>query len=347
MTNNAEYGLPFTLYNPKMLAQQIKCTKEELLDFYKTSKDPKKSKKIKWNFILNINGKQRELTDTEKKFKKLLKKINNMLASIKLPKEFKGGVKGESIYANGSPHIGNKYMINIDLKNFYPSLNRNDIRKLFIEIGCIPSVAEILTKLTTTSNNGVPQGYPTSTIIGNLFLANNYYPAIKKVIEKNGYKMSIWIDDITISSKTYISNIARQEILSELRRPPIKINKKKLKILGPRDKKNVTGTIISTKVNLDKKTIRDIEKDLNIASKYGLAEITKKHPEKTDKTRKKYPKRPLEEIGRGHLKGKLSNIKMINPCKYKKILKKNHSNIKRLKLAPSKDLTPSPTAHHP
>ena len=133
----------------------------------------------------------------------LLKKIQGrvrirILTTMRLPKNIKGGVKGEDNIKNARYHVGNKYKFATDLKDFFPSISESVVFKMFRWLGYYPKVADALTKLVTYQG-AVPQGAPTSTDIANLvFLPIDY--EIITFCQERKIKYSRFVDDLSFSA---------------------------------------------------------------------------------------------------------------------------------------------------
>ena len=79
------------------------------------------------------------------------------------PKSFvKGFVKGESFLSNARYHERQKWVLNFDVKDFFPSIGFARVRGLFMSryFGFNERVATILARITTFENQ-LPQGAST------------------------------------------------------------------------------------------------------------------------------------------------------------------------------------------
>lgn len=79
---------------------------------------------------------------------------------------------------------------------------------MFLREGCTPAIARILTKLTTHKYQ-VPQGIPTSTLIANLVF-KPIGMEIDQLAKEHHIKFSMFVDDITLSSKVDFKNLVPQ-----------------------------------------------------------------------------------------------------------------------------------------
>ena len=183
------------LYILKTDSKSLDAIISNIDSFYFTWEKPKLNKDTNEP----VQGKTRTLNSTKEELKTLQKRIYKYLKSqIILPNYFFGGVPKKDNISNAKFHQGNKYIFTTDLKSFFPSINNSMVFKMFLRIGCTPSIAKILTQLTTYKHQ-VPQGVPTSTLIANLVFQPTGDQLYKFALEHN-IKFSIFVDDISMSS---------------------------------------------------------------------------------------------------------------------------------------------------
>lgn len=146
------------------------------------------------------NQRTRQLNSTKIELKRIQKRILTLLMShIEIPPYAFGGVPKKDNIKNAKYHQGNKHIFTTDLRSFFPSISHNSVFEVYCNNGYSPTVARILTKLTTYKYQ-LPQGVPTSTLLALLA----FKPTGDKLYDyalKHNLKFSIFVDDITISSK--------------------------------------------------------------------------------------------------------------------------------------------------
>lgn len=150
--------------------------------------------------------------------------------------------KGISISANVYPHRNNRYFLLIDIEDFFPSIKKSWVRKLFVQIGYSPEVAEILARLCTYKGM-LPQGGVTSPAISNLVVAR-MDRRIAGYCSKKNLRFTRYADDITISSNNKASlNHAKIIIQNIIENEGFKINQEKTRIVGPSKRCTITGLV--------------------------------------------------------------------------------------------------------
>ena len=146
------------------------------------------------------NQRTRQLNSTKIELKRIQKRILALLMShVEIPTYAFGGVPKKDNIKNAKYHQGNKYIFTTDLRSFFPSISHNSVFEVYCNNGYSPTVARILTKLTTYRYQ-LPQGVPTSTLLALLA----FKPTGDKLYDyalQHNLKFSIFVDDITISSK--------------------------------------------------------------------------------------------------------------------------------------------------
>ena len=146
------------------------------------------------------NQRTRQLNSTKIELKRIQKRILALLMShVEIPTYAFGGVPKKDNIKNAKYHQGNKYIFTTDLRSFFPSISHNRVFEVYCDNCYSPTVSRILTKLTTYKYQ-LPQGVPTSTLLALLA----FKPTGDKLYDyalQHNLKFSIFVDDITISSK--------------------------------------------------------------------------------------------------------------------------------------------------
>ncbi len=214
------------LYLLRVKKERLEYILEHLDEFYYSFQKPK---------INHFTGKIKRNAHGEKEYRTInapieeLKRIQKriykyILTTVELPSYCYGGVKGKNNIRNARYHQGNKYIFTTDLKSFFPSITYKQVFKMFLYEGCTPTISRVLTKLTTLHYE-VPQGTPTSTLIANLVF-KPYGEKIAKFAIMNKMKFSMFVDDITISSKYDFKHLV-PEIINIIHSSGFKISQRK------------------------------------------------------------------------------------------------------------------------
>ena len=114
----------------------------------------------------------------------------------------------------------------------------------------------------------------TSPKISNIVAASTFGPAVKQYCDERGLALTIYADDITISSKTEFSPQETITFVTEvLTKAGFRVNKAKTKVMkkGTRHSRlYVCGTVVNEKVNLLRKERLRLRAVVHNSGKNGL-----------------------------------------------------------------------------
>ncbi len=170
-----------------------------------------------------------------------------------------------SIITNAWMHKKRRFVLNLDLENFFPSINFGRVRGYFIknrEFSLHPNVATIIAQISCFENY-LPQGAPSSPIISN-FIAHVLDIRLGKLAAAGKCTYSRYADDLTISSnkKEFPSSIAvamaehpsiwilSDKLQNEITRCGFTIAPSKTRMQCRPSKQVVTGLSVNEKVNV-------------------------------------------------------------------------------------------------
>lgn len=219
-------------------------------------------RKIKFNYHkkrITTKGKPRELLIPVRELRNIQRKILYNILNFEFQNYVHGGVTGRSVITNARTHLNQKWVMCLDVKDFFPSVHFKKIYSNFVLLNCSPEVAKLLMHFTTYEYQ-LPQGAPTSPAIANMVLYN-LDKRIFSLCKIKGLKYSRYFDDITISGTHNPQSILKKcEIIT--RQEGFKINKKpgKLRILPSSQEQIVTGLLVNNKkLHMPSETIDKIQ----------------------------------------------------------------------------------------
>lgn len=226
---------------------------EKLDDYYKEWSKIKKDKETGLpKKDKNGNYKTRVVRESKGIIKEIQGKISNkILKLIKLPKNIKGGVKGESNITNARIHKGNRYIFTTDLENFFPSIKVGKVYETLLSLGFNKLTTHYITRFSTWKGE-VPQGIKTSTYIANLIFLETDYKLIE-FCKKNNIRYTRFVDDLAFSSQIDFGDKIFH-ILEIIQQSRFRINWRKTKYEG---KQILTGIQLNPSRNTAPKPILD------------------------------------------------------------------------------------------
>jgi hypothetical protein len=195
--------------------------------------------------------------------------------------------KGHSIVSNARPHQAGELVVNIDLKDFFPSIHYRRIKGLYRAMGYSERNATLLGLLCTEPDvdmveldgqtwyvakgeRHLPQGAPTSPVLTN-YLCRRLDARLEGMAKAKGFTYTRYADDMTFSTSGE-SRGNLMNLLGHLRRilreEDLKIHPDKLRIMRKGARKEVTGVVVNEKLSISRDKLKrfrallfQIEKD--------------------------------------------------------------------------------------
>ena len=185
--------------------------------------------------------------------------------------------RGRSILTNAQVHKQQKYVLNIDLRDFFPSIKSYHVFSVVNNVG-----AEILAKLSEHLASGLaedrqgddplvscaadlaalctlrgelPQGACTSPILANIVFSPLDFE-LKRIADSQGLRYSRYADDLTFSGDE-IPNWLISRVRNLLGPEGFTINDRKLKLMPYYQRQLVTGVVVNNETLGVSKKIRN------------------------------------------------------------------------------------------
>ncbi|MDP3888802.1 MAG: reverse transcriptase family protein [bacterium] len=190
------------------------------------------------------------------------KELHKLLLSIKIPR-YVFSQKGFFFADKARFHLGDGYLINADLKDFYPSVHFKRIGEIFRGLRIRAEIVQKLTYLTTHQNY-LPLGFITSPILSNIVLLkmdNDLY----KYTKYRNIRYSRYVDDLTFSSNQKINDDFIKKARKIIKAYGFIINESKNQFYGPSDVKIVLGLKLEdTGINITGKYLEKVTDHLEV-----------------------------------------------------------------------------------
>lgn len=291
--------------------------------------------------IKKKSGGHRQITAPKNKtFMLILMYLNEIFKSVYTSsKHATGFSEGKSIITNAEVHKGQNYILNIDIKDFFPSIEQPRVwKRLQLKPFNFPlPIANIIAGLcsmkeTRELEDGsrkifyvLPQGAPTSPIITNM-ICDKLDRRLAGLAKRFGLNYTRYADDITFSSMHNVyqpDGIFWNELKRLISDQGFCINEQKTRLQKLGARQEVTGVIISKKLNVTQKYVRSIRNILYMWDRYGYdAAYCKFYPKY--KEEKGHIKKGLPNLA-NVIEGKLMYLKMVkgeNDSVYIRLLNK-------------------------
>jgi len=268
-------------YKPKSLSYVI----YKMPLKYKTFTVPKKSGGVR-----NVSAPCPELKLLQRRLSDGLQSCwDEINSQKKIKKPISHGFrKDASIVTNASTHRGRRFVFNVDLKDFFDSINFGRVYGFFIknnDFALTDSVAKVLAAIACHDGK-LPQGSPCSPVISNL-IGQILDIRLVQLAHKHGCSYSRYADDLTFSTNERIfpSAIAFSNAdhswavgaaLSKIiEKSGFQLNPQKTRMQYRNSRQEVTGLIVNHRINTRPEYRRLVRAMTHQLVTKGKFEITK------------------------------------------------------------------------
>lgn len=234
--------------------------------------------------------KVRMISAPDERLKMLQRKIADRLNAVYRPRNsVHGFIVGRSVKTNALSHMHRRFTVNIDLKDFFPTITENRVKGLIKSFGIDSRVCDIIARICC-NNDQLPQDAPSSPVISNMIC----FRLDKKLLSVAKDARCIYTryaDDITFSSyqppaalfeasmpppgrfaPTMLAPKLRQSVLDN----GFAINTEKAHYADRHSRRMVTGLKINELLNVDRRYVRNIRAAIHSVEKFGVQEAEKK-----------------------------------------------------------------------
>lgn len=246
------------------------------------------------------NGGQRTINAPIEKLKSLQRKLSDLLQDcideINAMRNLKdrtahGFKRKRSIVSNARRHRHRRWVFNIDLEDFFPSINFGRVRGFFIKNRDFRLHEKVATVLAQIACQGdvLPQGSPCSPVISNL-VAHLLDMRLVKLAQNFGCTYSRYADDLTFSTnkKQFPFEIARpvgdlgpdshrwqpgDTLCSTIDDMGFSINVDKTHLMYRTSRQEVTGLVVNNKISTRREYRHNARAMVNKLVKTGTFDI--------------------------------------------------------------------------
>lgn len=240
-----------------------------------------------------------------------------------------GFVHGRSILTNARPHVGKRFILKIDLEDFYPSVRYSRVVAIFRSLGFSREVSLWLAQLTTTAipwnlnlpddsqfvrwefmsryhPRHLPQGAATSPALANL---SAYALDVRLMGLAQAYHLTYtrYADDLTFSGEGRNIPALREFIpltTQIIKSERFRVNRAKRKVVRSNQRQSVTGVVVNEKVNVSRREYDRLKAVLTNCIRQGPSTQNRiRHPD--------FP---------SHLRGRIAHVMQLNPARGEKLL---------------------------
>ena len=253
---------PF-VYDTSQLAQLLQIRRKLLFHLCRNTENYYKSVSIK-----KRDGSARKLCVPDSLLKnvqrEILKKIVSKLSVSKYATAYH---KGRMLVDNASPHCGKKYLLKMDLKDFFDNITFMKVYNCVFNTFRYPKQIGVMLTQLCTKDDVLPQGAPTSPAISNLVM-KSFDDTFGGWCQRHNLSYTRYCDDITVSGDTALYNVYLKA-KSMLNKMGFEVNERKTHFVKNSDSQSVTGLTVNECVKVNPQYKKALRQELYYALKYS------------------------------------------------------------------------------
>lgn len=201
--------------------------------------------------------------------------LENLLNKVRIHEAAHGFVPGRSICTNAAPHVGADIVVNMDLRNSFPTLTYPRVKGMYRSLGYSEQLAIVFALLCTEpevdevemdgqryylhkGERHLPQGAPTSPAITNI-ICRRFDARMQGIADQLGLTYTRYADDVTFSGPTSAKvNLGKllwrtQAVIQD---EGFVLHPDKLRIMNKGARQEVTGIVVNEKLSLNRSTLK-------------------------------------------------------------------------------------------
>ncbi len=203
--------------------------------------------------------------------------LENILYKHAIEEEAHGFVPQKSILSNAKIHVGQTLVINLDMKDFFPTISYPRIKGMFCKMGYSEQMATVFALLCSepesdvveidgttyyvqTGERYLPQGAPTSPAITNI-ICRRLDRRMAGVAAKIGFRYSRYADDLTFSAMESEGQDKIGGLLWQVKQivqdEGFRLHPDKLQIMRKGARREVTGIVVNEKPNISRRKLKE------------------------------------------------------------------------------------------
>lgn len=227
-------------------------------------------------------GGSRQILAPIESVRDIQRRANAVLATIYRPKSsVHGFTLGRSIRSNAIFHVRRRWVLNVDLQDFFPSINFGRVLKAFMSPPYrMQRDAAVAFAQIVCHRGRLPQGAPTSPIVSNMVVAR-MDGDLEQLAQRSRCGYTRYADDLTFSTNLphFPATLAYSDanrfvvgtdLTGTIEANGFRINTSKVRLQSQGHRQVVTGLKVNKKLNVDRGVVRQIRAMLHAWRKFGL-----------------------------------------------------------------------------
>lgn len=162
---------------------------------------------------------------------------------------------GKGIITNAAIHRNKRFVLNLDLKDFFPSFHFGRVKGYFEKNRDfhLPSEVALTIAQIACYKGHLPQGAPSSPVISNL-ICQIFDMRLLKIARQNRLNYTRYADDLTFSTndRSFLEryDVFLKDVASEIEKAGFSINEKKTRLQYQDSRQEVTGLVVNKKIHV-------------------------------------------------------------------------------------------------
>jgi RNA-directed DNA polymerase len=233
------------------------------------------------------SGGEREICAPIGPLKAMQRKLVDLLTPFYRPRWCVFGyVPGRDVVKKASKHLTQRWVLRVDLEDFFPRLHHGRIVGLLKSppFGLPLQIAKVVATICTHEGK-LPQGAPTSPLLSNL-LTRGLDKELARLSRQTGCRYTRYCDDLVFSTRRNqfpkalasiesIPGEATRVLVGEgietaVGRAGLKVNLGKLSLKQPQHRQIVAGIVVNSRLNIPREYVRGLRAVLHAWKKFGL-----------------------------------------------------------------------------
>ena len=213
-------------------------------------------------WLAKRKGGRRLLEIPKRRLRAVQRQMLSWLSAVPPHASARGFRPGASPYAHAQAHVGRRWVVRVDLADFFVRVRAARVRRVFLGLGFSRGVARILTGLTTTrplrlddasaveralyATRHLPQGAPTSPVLANL-AAWPLDVRLDSLARSLGLTYTRYADDLVLSGRWAHPDLGAQ-MGATAHEEGFVVNHRKTRRMGAGRRQRVGGLIVNASV---------------------------------------------------------------------------------------------------
>jgi retron-type reverse transcriptase len=240
------------------------------------------------------SNKVRMISAPDRRLKFLQRRLADKLTELYKPRNpVHGFVAERSVKTNALAHLHRRFILNVDLKDFFPTISQNRVEGMLSSLGIDARVAEIIARICC--NNGhLPQGAPSSPVLSNM-ICFRLDKKLMGIAKEARCIYTRYADDITFSchqpptalfettlppAGRFSPDLFSPKLRDVFQQNGFAINADKVHYADRHSRRIVTGLKVNELLNVDRRYVRNIRAALHSTEALGITKTEKKFHEK-------------------------------------------------------------------